>query len=279
MLIVLHVSSSFAPNAVTDASINSKWLYNFVADEWSNWLPQSALDTLRNGGYYTFIIKPRLRVVALNNNLCFTFNMWVICALCVWGARTSYIHQIISIWFSIEFSLLKLLCFVWVRWLHYGSEEMRKQLQWLHDTLLSAEVAGESVHILGHVPPSTASCVHSWNREYDKIVRRFAHIISGQFFGHTHRDEFNVFYLKEGNSQNAAVNVAWNAGSGTTFTGFNSNYRIYHAEPTKYVRLSLSCIPHVLFQHSAGIVCIWHYDTLLIGNNRPRHLDFQLDRS
>lgn len=112
---------------------------------------------------------------------------------------------------------------------------MRTQLQWLQDTLLSAEVASESVHILGHVPPNTASCVYTWNREYDKIVRRFAHIISGQFFGHTHRDEFNVFYLKDEKSQNAAVNVAWNAGSGTTFVGFNSNYRIYYAEPTKYV--------------------------------------------
>lgn len=125
------------------------------------------------------------------------------------------------------------------RWNHYGPEEMRTQLQWLHDTLLSAEATGENVHILGHVPPHTASCVHAWNREYEKIIRRFAHIISGQFFGHTHRDEFNVFYSDAENSHNAAVNVAWNAGSGTTFTRFNSNYRIYYAEPTKYVKYSI----------------------------------------
>lgn len=69
------LSARFAPITVTDESINSQWLYDFVADEWSNWLPQSALDTLRKGGYYTFIIKPRLRAVVLNNNLCFTLNM------------------------------------------------------------------------------------------------------------------------------------------------------------------------------------------------------------
>lgn len=127
-------------------------------------------------------------------------------------------------------------------WNQYGPEEMRVQLQWLHDTLLSAETEAESVHILGHVPPNTASCVHAWNREYEKIVRRFAHIISGQFFGHTHRDEFNVFYLKDEHAPNVSVNVAWNAGSGTTFVGFNSNYRIYYAEPTKYVRNSVDTV-------------------------------------
>lgn len=117
---------------------------------------------------------------------------------------------------------------------------MRTQMQWLHDTLLSAEMDGENVHILGHIPPNTASCIFAWNREYDKIVRRFAHIISGQFFGHTHRDELNVFYLKDENQDatKTAVNVAWNAGSGTTFIGFNSNYRIYYAEPTKYVSVT-----------------------------------------
>lgn len=115
---------------------------------------------------------------------------------------------------------------------------MRVQLQWLHDTLQLAEEAGEFVHILGHVPPNTASCVYPWNREYDRIVRRFAHIITGQFFGHTHRDEFNVFYAEAGNSQSTAVNVAWNAGSGTTFVGFNSNYRLYYADNVDYVRFN-----------------------------------------
>lgn len=119
-----------------------------------------------------------------------------------------------------------------IRWTLYDAEEMREQLQWLHDTLLVAEQANEKTHILGHVPPNTASCVHTWNREFDRIVRRFAHIISGQFYGHTHRDEFHIFYLDE---KKSAVNVAWNGGSGTSFIGLNSNYRIYYAEPETYV--------------------------------------------
>lgn len=64
----------FAPNS-TDIQVNSKWLYEFAANLWSEWLPQSALTTLRSGGYYSFAFRSRLRIIVLNNNICFTHNM------------------------------------------------------------------------------------------------------------------------------------------------------------------------------------------------------------
>lgn len=109
---------------------------------------------------------------------------------------------------------------------------MITQLKWLRDTLIEAEAAGEKVHILGHVPPNTSSCTRAWNREYNKLIRQFAHIISGQFNGHTHNDEFTLFYAT--NKSDAAVNVAWNGGSGTSFVGLNSNYRLYQIETQTY---------------------------------------------
>lgn len=117
---------------------------------------------------------------------------------------------------------------VWFRWLLYGIDDMVTQLEWLRDTLIMAEANGEKVHILGHVPPNTASCVHAWNREYNKLVRHFAHIISGQFNGHTHTDEFTLLYSTD--DEPIPVSVAWNGGSGTSFIGLNSNYRMYTAE-------------------------------------------------
>ena len=33
-----------------------------------------------------------------------------------------------------------------------------------------------------------------WSHEYNRIVRRFNNTILGQFFGHTHNDEFEIFY-------------------------------------------------------------------------------------
>lgn len=145
---------------------------------------------------------------------------------------------------------------------------MSDQLKWLHRTLLNAERDNEFVHILGHVPPKTASCVHAWNREYEKIVLRFAHIISGQFFGHTHRDEFNIFYARPG----VATNVAWTGGSGTSFIGLNSNYRIYYAAPETFVRQRFfTDFPFFIFPF-----CRFRLD--LTGNCRSRNVDFQFDR-
>lgn len=64
----------FAP-IMTGDDLNSKWLYEIAADLWSDWLPQSALVTLRHGGYYTFVWRPGFRIIVLNNNLCFVHNM------------------------------------------------------------------------------------------------------------------------------------------------------------------------------------------------------------
>lgn len=65
----------FGTNEITTDDIASKWLYEYVAELWSDWLPQSALTTLRAGGYYSFSIRTGLRIIVLNNNLCFTHNV------------------------------------------------------------------------------------------------------------------------------------------------------------------------------------------------------------
>lgn len=119
-------------------------------------------------------------------------------------------------------------CLTLIRWLLYGADEMIAHLEWLRDTLVLAETAGEKVHILGHVPPQTATCIRAWNREYDSLVRQFAHIISGHFTGHTHSDEFVLLYSTD--DVPVPLNVAWGGGSGTSFVGLNSNYRLYTVE-------------------------------------------------
>lgn len=68
------LKNSFAPDSTGDL-VNSKWLYEFAAEQWSEWLPESALSTLRIGGYYSYVFRPGYRIIVLNNNLCFEFNM------------------------------------------------------------------------------------------------------------------------------------------------------------------------------------------------------------
>ena len=58
------------------------------------------------------------------------------------------------------------------RWLFYNPKDQDGQLQWLAETLLQAEAAGEKVHILGHIPSGDSQCYRTWSREFHKIVDR-----------------------------------------------------------------------------------------------------------
>lgn len=187
-----HPVNQFAPASVPER-FSSQWLYSFVAEEWRTWLPESALETVRKGGYYTVLVRPGFRIIALNNNECYTFNWWV-----------AYTRP----------------------------EVAREQLQWMHDTLLEAESNGEKVHILGHVPPGSGGCWRIYSREYRRIIDRFWDTVSAQFAGHSHRDEFYIFYARD--NPNQALNVMWNGGSTTAYSHVNPNYKIYTMDQTTY---------------------------------------------
>ena len=49
--------------------------------------------------------------------------------------------------------------------------------------------------------------------------------MTAQFYGHTHKEEFKVYYDAEDSSR--PVNVAFIAGSLTSFTDLNPSYRVY----------------------------------------------------
>ncbi|XP_015119715.1 sphingomyelin phosphodiesterase [Diachasma alloeum] len=177
----------FASSKVDNDEVSTKWLYELLADIWINsgWLPESTRNTIVQGGFYTVSPKKGFRIIALNNNVAYTYNWWLI----------------------------------------YEPNDLGGQLKWLAETLLEAEKNEEFVHILAHVPSGNHDQQNTWSREYRKIINRFAHIITGQFNGHTHSDEFNLFYDPQDLSK--IVNVAWNGGSVTTWSYVNPNYRTY----------------------------------------------------
>lgn len=63
-------------------------------------------------------------------------------------------------------------------------------LRWLETVLEGAAGQSKSVVLCGHVPPwmYTRAC----RAGYEKLVHRWTRTIKGQFFGHTHQDEFQV---------------------------------------------------------------------------------------
>ena len=54
---------------------------------------------------------------------------------------------------------------------------------------------------------------------------RFENTIMAQFYGHTHNDEFIVFYDSATNSR--ATNIGFLSPSVTTYKGLNPSYRLY----------------------------------------------------
>lgn len=85
-------------------------------------------------------------------------------------------------------------------WMFINSTDPLGQLQWLIEWLQYAEEHQEKVHIIGHQPPRM--CLVSFSWAYSSIVHRYQKTITGQFFAHTHFDEFMLFY-NETNIQQA----------------------------------------------------------------------------
>lgn len=156
-----HPVNQFAPSSVIEEEFTTQWLYDLLANIWISEfnLPEETRATIRKGGYYTVAPKKGFRVIAINNNDCYTANWWMF----------------------------------------YEPQYLAEQLNWLHDTLKKAEEADEKVHLLAHIPSGAGSCFKVWSLEYTRIIERFRNTISGIFNGHTHIDEMNIFYSENDN--------------------------------------------------------------------------------
>ncbi|XP_017757885.1 PREDICTED: sphingomyelin phosphodiesterase 1-like, partial [Eufriesea mexicana] len=160
--------NQFAPKSITQNNLTTNWLYKLMADLWIEygWLPESTRSTILQGGYYTVNSKKKFRIIALNTNVCYSYNWW----------------------------------------LWYSPKDPDNQLQWLVNTLLEAEKNNEFVHILSHIPANSNSCLRTWKREYLRIINRFSHLIKAEFNGHTHNDEIAIFYNSNNEAKNVAWN-------------------------------------------------------------------------
>lgn len=150
------------------------WLYSALADQWGAWLPQNATSVLRERGCYSAPIPslPNHRVISWNTNLGYRFNWWLLLT-------------------------------------RRDEPDPDGVFSWLIDELLQAEKRGERVYLIGHMSPLDSDAFSWFGREFARVISRFSGTIAGQFYGHTHRDEFQMFY---------------SAVPGTPETSFKENY-------------------------------------------------------
>ncbi|TRY79928.1 hypothetical protein TCAL_07064 [Tigriopus californicus] len=165
---------------------NPGWLYANLAKFYKDWLPGKIQQkTIKRGGYYSTHIRPGVKLISVNTNVCNNFNFWLL----------------------LDFN------------------DPIGHLHWIYKELHKAELNKEKVFIIGHIPPGTKSCYNQWAHEYGRIVHRFNNTILGQFFGHTHFDEFEIFH-----NGRTPISMAYLAPSLTPGGGLNPAYRIYEID-------------------------------------------------
>ncbi|CAG4993116.1 unnamed protein product [Parnassius apollo] len=184
-------TNQFAPPTVTAPKLNTTWLYEALLNKWDYYLTNEAKATFRVRGDFSRLVKPGLRVISLNTNMAYKYNWWLV----------------------------------------YDPLEPKRHLDWLVQELYKAELAGEKVHILTHIPPGVHDFPYVWTREYNRIVNRFSSTIAAEFNGHVHSDEFKIFYSL---SDGRPINVAWGGGGATAYSNYNLNYKIATFDPSTF---------------------------------------------
>ncbi|XP_017136939.1 acid sphingomyelinase-like phosphodiesterase 3b [Drosophila miranda] len=171
--------------------------YQRMGELWRHWLPSEALVTFDQGGYYSIEqTKSRLRIVALNTNFMRLDHDPP-------DPRASHsLRWPVEYYAEPKASVSSM----------SAQEEVLAEQQWLwlEEVLTKSRDKQETVYIVGHMPPGVDErhlgpqqhnqlmFTERNNRRYLEMVRRFASVIQGQFFGHLHSDTFRLIYDAQG---------------------------------------------------------------------------------
>ncbi|XP_077443895.1 cyclic GMP-AMP phosphodiesterase SMPDL3A [Stigmatopora argus] len=203
-------------------------IYRAAARLWKPWLQDEALKTLSQGGFYTQLTRKGLRVVSVNSVL------------------------------------------------YYGPDQVTAnvtdpagQFQWLEDTLKKADADAEKVLIISHIPvgylPFLANVTalrEEHNERLVAIYRRYSRVITGHFYGHTHKDSVMVLL----NEQGTPVNSLFVSAAVTPIKDASAPYSNNPA-----VRL------YFYDKKDHGILDIWQYFLNLTEANLRQRADWTLE--
>ncbi|RWS30121.1 Sphingomyelin phosphodiesterase-like protein [Leptotrombidium deliense] len=197
------------------------WLYSDLQKIWLQWLPNSTISTINKGAYYSVKVKPGLKLISMNMNYCNNQNWWLL----------------------------------------LNTSDPTGELEWLVNELQASELLNESVHIIGHIPPGVNDCLQVWSKNYYQIINRYENTVVAQFFGHTHHDEFEIFYDESNVTYHSivprATNLVYITPSVTTFNYVNPAYRIYTVDDTEQS-------PHLVLDH------VTYFVNLTEANQNPK---------
>lgn len=176
------------------------WNYDHVAGLWlhNGWIDESAAQEARlHYGAYSIKNQYGLRIITLNTDF----------------------------WYRSNF----------LNYYNTSNPDVSGMQAFLIKELQAAEDAGERVWILGHVLTGfdgSNPLPNPTNLFYQIVDRYSPHVIANIFFGHTHEDEFMIYYANNASdiSLANALTTGWIGPSVTPLTNLNSGFRMYEVD-------------------------------------------------
>lgn len=172
---------------------NSDLMANLWED--AHWITSKKAQQVREHyGGYAVTTKRGLRIISLNSNFWYRFNFYN-----YWDTEID--------------------------------PDTSGTFKFLVKELIKAEIQSQKVWIIAHVPTGglATDALPIATRVFTQIIERFNYIIASIFFGHTHQDEFTVFYSGNGSVKSVknALNIAWIGPSVTPYVNYNPSWRYY----------------------------------------------------
>lgn len=165
-------------------------------------LSEKSLLNVQRGGFYSEKISPGLKLITYN---------------CQWMNN-------INFWLYVD-----------------GNEDHAKQIQWLEEEFEDSNRDNEKIFILGHIGPfddrwNMLSSKPDWKfQRYMTLLKKYEHLVIGQFHGHNHIDSFRV-YVGQQNPEKAIAS-SFIGGIMTPWTYRNPTIRLYKYDKEKKVLL------------------------------------------
>jgi len=174
--------------------------YEKLATIWKPWMPNDAINTFIEGGFYMLELKQRkLKVIIMNTNL--------------WTEKGAAI---------------------------YKSSDPAGQWAWLESVLAKCDANNQMAYMVGHIAPGGDErqetnyrhrLLPEFNAQYIDLINKYSHIISGQFFSHLHSDTFRILFSKVTEEPISAIFLAPSVTPLRTPSGANNpGIRLYETE-------------------------------------------------
>lgn len=122
-----------APRSVDNITdLNARWMYDGIGNMWAEFLGSDATESFKRNGCYHKMLTPKVKLIALNNNVCQRMNFWNV----------------------------------------YDPVDPDGQLKWFIEQLQEAEKVKHNVIVITHIPPGngcTRSWTHNYYRILDRF--------------------------------------------------------------------------------------------------------------